>query len=193
MRCSNFDNTNIKNHVLHNTPTPNITKAYLFGVLHDSTKTKYTYRICQKESSFIQLISKGIKSLGYKSWVYREGKFRNLYVVEFSRKLLNEVTLKSKTELIDYVRGYFDSEGGVPRSLKARYYIYFAQKNLEDLSKLRNYLLELDIECGVIHNPSRQADPNYFRFYVLRKSHEKFGELIGSFHPAKSKYVRKKI
>ncbi len=193
MRCESFDNVNIKNPNSHNTPTPNITKAYLLGVLHDSTKTRYTHRVCQKNFPFIQFLAEGIKALGFKSWIYKEGKGRDLYIVEFSRKLLSNTKICSASEKRDYVRGYFDSEGGVPRSLTARYYVYFAQKNFDDISTLRNYLLELGIRCGTIHNPSQLVDPNYFRFYVLRNSHEQFGKLIGSYHPVKSQFVRKKI
>ena len=178
---------------LYHTPAPKITKAYLLGALHDSTETKYTFRISQKYYEYIQILSQGIIDLGYKAWIYKEGKSRNLYIVEFSKKLLSEVVIRSLNDKKDYIRGYFDSEGSVPRSLQARYYIYFAQKNFEDLKQLRNYLLELGINCGEIHTPSVRVDPNYFRFFVLRESFEKFGLKIGSYHPEKSKYLRMKI
>jgi hypothetical protein len=177
----------------HHTPTSKITKAYLLGALHDSTKAKYTFRICQKSLEYIQFISKTVKSLGYRCWIYKEGKNRNLYIAEFSQKLLSGCEPQSDDEKRSYVRGYFDSEGGVPRSNDARYYIYFAQKNLGDLQKLKSYVLDLGIKCGTTHNPSKSVDPDYFRFYVLSESWEKFETEIGSFHPVKSKYLRKKI
>lgn len=194
MTCKLFNNPNVKNLRLHDTPTPKmITKAYLLGSLHDSTKTKYTYRICQKSLAYIEFIARGVKNLDAKSWIYKEGKDRNLYVAEFSKNLLNDFRITSLNDKIDYIRGYFDAEGGIPRNPKSRYYIYFAQKNLEDLNTLRSYLIDLGLECGKIHNPSVKVDPFYFRFYVLRKSLAKFGSVIGSFHPEKRACLRMKI
>ncbi len=73
--------------------------------------------------------------------------------------------------MIEYARGYFDAEGGLPASTTSEPYIYFAQRNREDLEELRDILVRLGIACGRIHNPSRRADPRYWRFYVSRKSH----------------------
>ena len=84
MRCKPI--THIEDVKEHQTPAPNISKAYLLGFLHDSTERKYTYRICQKSFEFIQLLSESIKLFGYRSWVYKEGADRNLYIVEFSKK-----------------------------------------------------------------------------------------------------------
>ena len=59
------------------TPTPKyLTKAYLLGILHDSTERKTTYRISQKGEKFVKFIAQGIKNLGRKAWVYQEGKKR---------------------------------------------------------------------------------------------------------------------
>lgn len=194
MRCNSFVSTSLsKNLRLHHMPTPKVSKAYLYGVLHDSTERRYTYRICQKYSEYINFLAFAINRLGYKSWVYKEGANRNLYVVEFSKKLLvgfHPTTLEEKR---DYVRGYFDTEGCIPRSFSSRYYLYFSQKNLCDLTLLRNYLLELHFTCGKIHNPSVKADPNYYRFYLLKDSLYKFGKEIGSYHPIKSGFLRMKI
>jgi DNA-binding transcriptional regulator WhiA len=178
---------------IHHTPTPQISKAYLLGALHDSTERKYTFRISQKSKLYVEMLAIGIKSLGFKAWVYKEGKDRNVYIVEFSKKVLNNFVIKNIKEKIDYVRGYFDSEGGIPRSLLSRYYIYFAQKNYVDLKKLRDYLFELGIQCGTIHNPSKRQDPEYFRFYILSASYNDFLSVIGSWHPEKFCRLRKKI
>ena len=192
MRCNTIQ-LKVENLSLHHTPTPNITRAYLLGALHDSSEAKYTFRLCQKNLNYIELCAQGIKNLGFKCWVYKEGKDRDLYIAEFSKRVLYNFSINTPIEKIDYIRGYFDSEGGVPRNFSSRYYIYFAQKNKEDLLALRSYLIDLRISCGNIHNPSKLVDPNYFRFYILRESWEKFGNLIGSYHPVKSIFVRKKI
>jgi|SRR3989344_1336517 len=167
-----------------------MTKAYLLGALHDGTIRKLTYRIVQKDREYIEFLVKGIHDLGQKAWMYKEGKNRQLYVVEFSKSFLKDVVLTSKQDKIDYIRGYFDAEGGVSRDPKVRYYLYFAQKNLEDLQQVRKYLMELEILCGIIHNPSKRIDPNYWRFFVSVKSYGKFAKVIGSWHPIKSHFLK---
>jgi len=141
-----------------------ISKSYLIGALHDATERRLTYRISQKSKKYVALIALGIKDLGCKAWVYREGKNRQVYIVEFSRFWLKNIKLNSKRKKLDYVRGYFDTEGGISKSKKVRYYIYFAQKNLTDLKEVKQILEENHIACGKIHNPSKLVDPNYWRF-----------------------------
>lgn len=175
------------------TPTPQITKAYLLGVLHDATSRKTTFRIATNNQDFARVIQKGIKSLGKTSWIYKEGKFRKVWIIEFSKTLLKGVSVKSKKEKIDYIRGYFDSEGGIAKSPKVRFYLYFCQKNKRDLEEVRDYLTELGISCGVMHNPSKKVDPNYWRFYIRLKSYKDFAKTIGSNHPEKFAILRKKI
>lgn len=170
-----------------------MTKAYLLGALHDGTTRKVTYRIVQKEREYIEFLTKGIQTLGSKAWMYQEGKSRHLYVVEFSRNLLKDFSLSSQEDKLDYIRGYFDAEGGISRNPQVRYYIYFAQKNLDDLKQIKEYLNEFGIESGVIHNPSKSVDPFYWRFFIRVTSYEKFAQLIGSWHPVKSCYLRMKI
>ena len=167
-----------------------ISKAYLLGALHDGTERRLTFRICQKSEDYIDLLARGIRSLGGNAWIYKEGKTRRLYVVEFSKSFLAKFSLKTEIDKIDYIRGYFDAEGGIARTSKVRYYLYFAQKNLFDLLQVRNYLMEQSIVCGIIHNPSKKVDPNYWRFYVNAKSYKDFAKKIGSWHPEKSLYLR---
>ncbi len=170
-----------------------MTKAYLVGALHDGTVRRYTYRIVQKDQAYIKFLLHEIRRLGQKAWIYKEGKTRNLYAIEFSKSFLKDFILKTLKDRIDYLRGYFDAEGGVSRNPKVRYYIYFAQKNLEDLKRAKQYLEELGIICGKVHNPSKSVDPNYWRFFIKAQSYEKFAEVIGSWHPIKRHFLRMKI
>lgn len=170
-----------------------MTRAYILGVLHDGTVRRLTYRIVSKNQEYIEFLAKGIQGLGQKAWIYREGKNRQLYVVEFSKNFLKNFTIKTKQDKIAYIRGYFDAEGGVPQKTNARYYLYFAQKNLKDLQQVRQYLLELGIQCGRLHNPSKNVAPDYWRFFISCKSYELFGQLINSWHPVKSLFIRMKI
>ena len=170
-----------------------MTKSYLLGALHDGTVRKLTYRIGQKDKSYIEFLAEGIQSLGQKAWMYKEGKTRQFYVVEFSKSFLKDVEITLIQDKIEYIRGYFDTDGGVSKNPKVRYYLYFAQKNLKDLEQVRGYLTELGIKCGIIHNPSKKADPNYWRFFISVKSYQKFADIIGSWHPVKSHFLRMKI
>jgi intein-encoded DNA endonuclease-like protein len=162
-------------------------------MLHDATERKNTYRIATKNFNFAKIIREGILKLGSKAWIYKEGKNRNLWIVEFSKTLLKESKIKSKQNKIDYIRGYFDAEGGISQSSKVRFYIYFCQKDLIDLKEVKNYLLELGISCGIIHNPSKKVDPNYWRFFVSSKSYKDFARIISSDHPGKIKLLEMKI
>jgi intein-encoded DNA endonuclease-like protein len=170
-----------------------MSKEYLLGVLHDSTERKITYRISSKENSYTQFLAKMIKDLNYNAWTYQEGKTRNMYIVEFSKKVMDNVHIRTKKQKIDYIRGYFDAEGSVPKSKKKRFYIYFSQKDKKDLQQLKSYLTDLGIICGKTHNPSQRIDPDYWRFYISCKSYKKFVDIIGSWHPTKSKLLRMKI
>lgn len=174
-------------------PTPQITKAYLIGLLHDATERKTTYRLATKSKKFAQIIKIGVIALGKNAWIYREGKNRDLWIVEFSKSFLKGVTVKSLPEKTDYIRGYFDAEGGIAKSLKVRFYLYFCQKNLTDLMRVRTYLEKIGICCGEIHNPSKSVDPNYWRFFISVKSYKDFADKVGSLHPDKRRYLRMKI
>jgi hypothetical protein len=121
--------------------------------------------------------------LGSRSWVYREGK-RNVWVVETTCRLA-EATIHTRREKAAFARGYFDAEGGIPKRREDRFYIQLVQKDRGDLERVRGFLQGLDIRCGRIHNPSVRVDPNYWRFYVLSKSHEDFIRHVGSWHPRK--------
>jgi hypothetical protein len=171
---------------------PRVTKAYLLGIIHDATQRKTTFRLAQKNRIFIDFLAGGIRSLGSGAWIYKEGKNRNLWVVEFSKSLLKGTKISSGQDKIDYVRGYFDAEGGMAQTNKVRFYLYFAQKDYQNLKEVKDYLEELGINCGKIHNPSKKADPDYWRFYIRAKSYRDFARIIDSCHPEKSRLLRMK-
>lgn len=175
------------------TRAPQISLGYLFGVLHDSTSRKTTYRIASKSKKFCLIIQNGIENLGAKSWIYKEGKNRNLWILEFSKSLLNNFEVKTIQDKIDFLCGYFDAEGGIAKSSKVRFYLYYCQKDLPDLMTAKRYLTELGIFSGRIHNPSKKVDPNYWRFFISSKSYRDFAIKIGSLHPDKTEILRVKI
>ncbi len=67
----------------------------------------------------------------------------------------------------------------------ARFYLQFVQKDHGDIDELRTMLVSEGIGCGRIHNPSRQVDPDLWRFYVLASGHEAFATRVSSWHPRK--------
>ena len=129
--------------------------------------------------------------MGGNAWTYREGRSRDLYVVEFSHSFMIGHHLRTRADRIEYARGYFDAEGGVPMHPSSEPYLHFAQKNREDLTELHGILTRLGLACGRIHSPSHGADPDYWRFYLSRNSIGRFAELIGSWHPRKAPRLRR--
>ena len=126
------------------------------------------------------------RTIGQRSWVYREGRTRNLWILETSARWLTaEVPLASDDERLAYARGYFDTEGGVPHNPRARFYIQLVQKNKVDLAALKVMLEDLGIVCGKLHNPSAGVDDQLWRFYVAARSHRSFAERVSSWHPQK--------
>ena len=58
--------------------TPRVTEAYLLGALHDGTYNigRKTHRFSQANIEWLQLLQCKLAHLGFKSWIYREGKDR---------------------------------------------------------------------------------------------------------------------
>jgi intein-encoded DNA endonuclease-like protein len=168
-----------------------VTEAYLLGALHNGTYNicRKTYRFSQANIIWLQILQEKLAALGYKSWIYKEGRDRTVYVLETSAKFLSTMydpkRFTSTEQKIAYIRGFFDAEGGLPQSLDARFYIQLVQKNQPKLVWIQSVLEDLGIKCGVIHIPSKKVDPNYFRFFIATKSHKEFSTVIGSEHPRK--------
>src|SRR3989304_5798537 len=162
-----------------------LSRSYILGAMHDGTVRRRTIRISQREESYVAFLRNLVRSMAGGAWTYKEGRSRRLYVVEFSRSFMRNHRIRTRKDRVDYVRGYFDAEGGVPRTMSHGPYLYFAQKDLKDLKYLLGILLKLGISCGQMHRPSWRADPEYWRFYVKRKSIRLFVALVGSWHPRK--------
>lgn len=160
--------------------------AYLLGAAHDATfsGSHRTTRFCQADLPWLEVLAELLLKLGIRSWTYREGRDRSLWVLECSWRAPAWFQEEPRAKRA-YARGYFDAEGGIPRSPKARFYVQFVQKDREDLERVREILVDNAIACGRVHNPSARVDPDYWRFYVAAASHERFKQNIGSWHPRK--------
>jgi intein-encoded DNA endonuclease-like protein len=172
-------------------------KAYLLGALHDATFSQNKrFRFSQKGTEWLKVLKVMLKKIGYNSWVYQEGKNRTVYVLETLAPFLdfkfNPLKFTSKTEKINYLKGFFDAEGGLPKNNK-KFYIQLAQSDKNKLRQIKKILNGLKIETGTIHNPSKKINPDYWRMYVLKTSHRKFAKVIGSKHHRKIKIFRKRM
>jgi hypothetical protein len=163
-------------------------RAYLHGAAHDATMSRRhrTVRFGQSDERWLAVLRILIGRLGRRSWSYREGRSRRMWVLEASAEVLaGAVALSTSEERLAYARGYFDAEGGIPHDPSARFYVQFVQKSRGDIERLREVLEEEDICCGRLHNPSRMRDPDLWRFYVSAAGHLSFATRIGSWHPRK--------
>ncbi|MDD3531261.1 MAG: LAGLIDADG family homing endonuclease [Candidatus Pacebacteria bacterium] len=163
-------------------------QAYLQGALHDAYRRENRIRFSQKGTEWLTTLKDLLGQLGYRSWMYREGS-RDVYDLETTAEFLDfkfDVSiLETSEEKAAYIRGFFDAEGGIPHSRDASLYIQLVQKDLEKMRSIKSVLQSLGIKTGVLHNPSRKVDPNYWRCFVSTESHSDFARIIGSSHPLK--------
>lgn len=175
-----------------------IIKAYLQGALHDGTFSKNKrFRISQKGTDWLKVLKALFESIGYTSWIYREGRLRDVYVIETLADFLdfkfNPLKVCTDEEKIGYVRGFFDAEGGIPHNKNSRFYIQLVQKDWNKINQLKQVLENLGIIAGKIHNPSKRVDPNYWRIFILAKSQKDFIRLINSWHPKKRNILAERV
>ncbi len=175
--------------------TVEVARAYIAGAGRDGTfnSTHRTLRISQAHPAWLDLLQILFATLGKTSWIYRESPARSVWTIETSLSLESSPPLRSASALSAFARGYFDAEGGIPRDPAARFYIQLCQKDRTDLLRLRRVLGSLGIHTGRLHNPSRAVDPDYWRMYVSSASHERFAEVVGSWHPVKRSLLRRRF
>jgi hypothetical protein len=157
-----------------------------------------TFRFGQADRRWLEILRLCLERLGHRSWIYREGRERRFWVLEtsagfLSRTFEDDHSRRGSTAGVDYARGYFDAEGGMPRKESARLYFQFSQKNQRSLEIVTSILQEVGIDCGKIHNPSRRVDPDYWRFYVRAGSHRRFMSVVGSWHPRKRQQMNTRM
>ncbi|HEY4476634.1 MAG TPA: LAGLIDADG family homing endonuclease [Candidatus Paceibacterota bacterium] len=171
--------------------------AYLQGAMHDASLNKGNrIRFVQKYREWLMILQGLLSTIKAHSWIYKEGKTRNLYVLETVCKDLSfnfdPRTCQSARQKISYIKGFFDAEGGIPRNGK-RFYVQLSQKDYSKVELLKKFLVDLGIESGKIHNPSKQVDPDYWRIFIATNSHKKFADIINSDHPIKKKIFRQRM
>ena len=173
-------------------------EAYFQGALHDATLNKQKrFRFAQKSEAWLKMLATLLRNLGYNSWIYKEGKERNVYVLETLASFLDFTfdpsKLVAKREQVAYVRGFFDAEGGMPHNKEARFYIQLVQKDKDKILKIKKILLSMGVKTGKVHNPSKRIDPDYWRIFVSSKSEKDFVDKIGSRHPSKIRILTDRV
>ena len=89
---------------------------YLHGAMHDaSLNKKRRVRFAQKYREWLETLQCLLKTAGSNSWIYKEGKDRNVYVLETVCADLHfdfdPLNLSTEQQKIAYLRGFFDAEG----------------------------------------------------------------------------------
>jgi hypothetical protein len=174
-------------------------EAYLQGALHDATFSALhrTHRFCQSQPSWLEVLAEALSLIGHRSWIYREGKERKLWVLETTARFLSigfdPISLAGSPNGTSYVRGYFDSDGGMPRMASARLYFQLCQKNRRSLEGVVSILECEKILCGRIHNPSQRVDPDYWRVFIRSSSHRAFMREVSSWHPVKRQQMNNRM
>jgi len=174
-------------------------ESYLQGALRDGTRSALhrTHRFSQSDRGWLDLLSDALSLLGHRSWIYQEGRNRSVWVLETTAKFLSlnfdPLELAEITNGLTYVRGYFDSDGGMPRDPSARLYFQLCQKDRRSLEAVVRILQRQEIQCGRVHNPSRRVDPGYWRVFVRSCSHMSFMTLVSSWHPRKRQQIETRM
>jgi len=174
-------------------------ETYLQGALRDGTRSARhgTHRFSQSTTQWLITLKQMLSILGYRSWMYREGKSRRVWVLETTAGFLDleydPAPLVGTGAGFSYARGYFDADGGMPRNPDARLYFQLCQKDRRSLESVVELLESGEITCGRIHNPSAGVDPNYWRVFVRARSHVQFMRVIGSWHPVKRQQMNARM
>ena len=166
---------------------PGVARAYIAGASRDGhfSASHRTLRISQVHREWLDLLQVLLATLGKSGWIYRESRERRVWTLETSYLVDPAPDLHDRDEVVAFVRGYFDAEGGVPRRADDRFYVQFCQKDRHDLAGLQRYLDRIQIRTGTIHNPSARIDPEYWRLYVSASDLPRFAQVVGSWHPIK--------
>ena len=195
--------------------------AYMLGALRDGcfirneTNHIYRIRIYQKNREWIVFLSSIIERLFKKKltvvidnrdnvwslFVNSKKIFERLVEISnFPKKQREwntpEMILYSTKQIQRmYIKGFFDSEGGVPHIEKGyilpkNIRIHFTQMNKKCLEELKEMINDLNIKAGRVCGPYYKKG---FEFPIYRlkihgiKEVSKFADIIGSNHPEKMK------
>ena len=194
--------------------------AYIIGALRDGCFTRnkkyyvYRVRIYQKNKEWLEKVADKFHEAFGKMPTIKHDKRDGVWCLildskSIYQKLLDmsefpgnqkiwktpKFVLEAPKEIKkEYIRGFFDAEGGVPHIEKKKQEqknirVYFSQVNKEALVGLKGLIEEFGIKCGKISGPYFKKGFEY-PTYGLRihgtKEVTKFSMFIGSLHPEKN-------
>jgi len=215
---------NFKNSIQNQAGAVNLIEkdmAYLLGALRDGcfirNERNYTYRIriYQKNREWIEILSKMTHKLFKKQPTITLDKRDNVWNLMInSREIYEKLTeisdytgnqktwnvprlvLNSPLEIQkEFIKGFFDSEGGVPHVEKRAVEpkdirVELTQANRECLEEVKGITQKLGIKTGKVCGPYYKKgfkDPVYRLKIHGIKEVAKFSKIIGSLHPEKRK------
>lgn len=173
---------------------------YLVGALRDGCLTNQkTIKFKQKNKEwlsetliplFFEIFNRKIKNN-----IYNEKKQSVVWCLAFKdKKIWNELKEaverppKTNEEVLYYIMGFWDTDGGCPRepSPNKKIYIKFTQKDKNSLDQLREMIESFEIKCGKTRVSEIGKNGTIWRFSITnRDGMYKFCNIIGSFHPEK--------
>lgn len=194
-----------------------MSKEYLAGAFRDGCLTvQYQIKIKQKcrawlSDIIVPMLNEEFGLALTERAIYPQNDANERYYLAFKRKKVwlqlkelfempaskagvwNTPTfLKTDNALLqDYIRGFFDAEGGVPRTIAgSKLYVSFTQKNMEPLEFIRDKLESVfGIKCGGLRISDKKS--NVWQFRITKKeSIARFADRISSWHPDKSARLR---
>jgi LAGLIDADG-like domain len=168
--------------------------AYLHGASRDGTFNRQhrTWRIAQRDHRWLRLLQRALNRLGTRSWIYREGRDRHVWVLETTWDFVLGPCSSSRMRAA-FCRGYFDAEGGIPRRQTDRFYVQISQKNRSDLARLGETLNRIGVPTGILHHPSKRVDPDYWRISIPARGWGAFARIISSWHPIKRRIFEQRF
>ena len=203
--------------------------AYLLGALRDGNLYEskkhnvYRIRIYQKNKTWLKIIDNLFSKVIGEKTIWLKDPRKDLWYIQIGKKHLYEKIrkiVKSSYEIpeviknsslncqVEYVRGFFDAEGGILRIENYEHNkillqeklqdirINFGQINKESLNFIKMVLEKLSISSGKICGPYFKNN-NSKPFYQLNiygiKNLIKFHDFVGTLHPLKQMRMKKII
>jgi intein-encoded DNA endonuclease-like protein len=148
--------------------------GYLLGVMYgDGSYCARIVRLCVKDSAFIERFASNLRILGYKKKIYKvlrnDGNFLlQVYSVNL-KDFLASLTFEqlSQSQRIEFVNGFFDSEGYIGYNNRIKYRIiscFNTDKNL--LIELQTFLKSIGIE-SLIRVSCKKGSISFYKGKII--------------------------
>ncbi len=193
--------------------------AYLLGAFRDGSIHSYKdgkdceFIILQKEKWWLtDVVAPKLETLLNRKFSVSEKMVGGVYRIRFRSKQLFSLLVEkynfpysgkqvfwnpaiNNEYITDYLRGFFDAEGGVfikGKNIRVDFYQSWHEENsCPPLEEIRRMLLSLGIKCGSVRKRKSNGMQNFPR-YVLSISNKRsvieFAKIVGSNHPRKREY-----